>query len=170
MLHKINLHNVLFIDIETVPLQENFSDLPETEQYLFSDKTAYQRAEGQSASSFMKEPAFGPSLERSSVFRWVILPPSINPDNSGSRVFPEKKKNFFLTSRPCWIITIVVLGIFSVRIMAKSLIFPISLDVCSSIRLHSLKSYRSTERNPGKFPTLTPCIYGVLETLSNIPH
>ncbi|MBT6568532.1 MAG: 3'-5' exonuclease [Flavobacteriales bacterium] len=52
MLHKINLHNVLFLDIETVPLQENFSDLPETEQYLFSDKTAYQRAEGQSASSF----------------------------------------------------------------------------------------------------------------------
>ena len=55
MLQKINLHNVLFLDIETVPLQENFSDLSETEQQLFSDKTAYQRAEEQSASSFYQK-------------------------------------------------------------------------------------------------------------------
>ena len=40
---KCNLSNVLFIDIETVPLIENFGDLSQEAQQLFSDKTSYQR-------------------------------------------------------------------------------------------------------------------------------
>lgn len=52
MLQKINLHNVLFLDIETVPIKEEFSDLSETQQQLFNDKTAYQRKEGEAAASF----------------------------------------------------------------------------------------------------------------------
>lgn len=40
---KINIKDVLFLDIETVPQKENWSDLPDTSQELFTKKTAYQR-------------------------------------------------------------------------------------------------------------------------------
>ena len=43
MLDKIQLENILFLDIETVPEMENFSDLSTTTQELFGSKTQYQR-------------------------------------------------------------------------------------------------------------------------------
>lgn len=43
MLQKIDLKNILFLDIETVPEVENFTQLTEHEQLLFEQKTAYQR-------------------------------------------------------------------------------------------------------------------------------
>ncbi|NHM02394.1 3'-5' exonuclease [Flavobacterium difficile] len=43
MLHAINLENILFLDIETVPEVENFSDLDQDFQELFAHKTQYQR-------------------------------------------------------------------------------------------------------------------------------
>ncbi|MGC6421601.1 MAG: 3'-5' exonuclease [Flavobacteriaceae bacterium] len=49
MLQKINLHNVLFLDIETVPLAAQFKELSEVEQQLYTEKTAYQRGETISA-------------------------------------------------------------------------------------------------------------------------
>lgn len=45
MLEKINLEHILFLDIETVPEAENYSDLSPLKQQLFADKTAYQRKE-----------------------------------------------------------------------------------------------------------------------------
>lgn len=45
MLNKIPLQHILFLDIETVPLFSDYHQLSEEEQYLFSDKTAYQRKE-----------------------------------------------------------------------------------------------------------------------------
>ena len=42
---KIKMNNVLFLDIETVPQKENWSDVPEITKELFSKKTAYQRKE-----------------------------------------------------------------------------------------------------------------------------
>lgn len=45
MLKRIKLENVLFLDIETVPLFECFSDLDETAQQLWEQKTNYQRKE-----------------------------------------------------------------------------------------------------------------------------
>lgn len=42
---KINFENVLFLDIETVPEVENFTDLTEVKQELFIAKTNYQRKE-----------------------------------------------------------------------------------------------------------------------------
>ncbi len=45
MLKRIKLENILFLDIETVPLYENFSDLDETAQQLWEQKTNYQRKE-----------------------------------------------------------------------------------------------------------------------------
>jgi uncharacterized protein YprB with RNaseH-like and TPR domain len=42
---KIKMNNVLFLDIETVPQKENWSEVPDITKELFSKKTAYQRKE-----------------------------------------------------------------------------------------------------------------------------
>lgn len=49
---KINLQNILFLDIETVPEFESFSNLSEETQELFAQKTQYQRKEEFSAEEF----------------------------------------------------------------------------------------------------------------------
>lgn len=43
MIEKINLNNILFFDIETVPETENFSDLDVEMKELWEQKTQYQR-------------------------------------------------------------------------------------------------------------------------------
>lgn len=45
MIEKINLENILFLDIETVPEAENFNELDEEKKHLFDLKTQYQRKE-----------------------------------------------------------------------------------------------------------------------------
>ncbi|NQV77073.1 MAG: 3'-5' exonuclease [Lutibacter sp.] len=49
---KINFENILFLDIETVPETENFTDLTKTKQELFALKTQYQRKEDFSPEEF----------------------------------------------------------------------------------------------------------------------
>jgi uncharacterized protein YprB with RNaseH-like and TPR domain len=52
MLHKIHLENILFLDIETVPLHPSF-DMVETHvQELWEQKTEYQRKEDYTAEEF----------------------------------------------------------------------------------------------------------------------
>ena len=46
------MNNVLFLDIETVPQKEFWTEVPETTQELFTKKTAYQRKEEISAEDF----------------------------------------------------------------------------------------------------------------------
>ncbi|MGY0391334.1 3'-5' exonuclease [Bizionia sp. KMM 8389] len=43
MISKLNLENILFLDIETVPETQYFSDLDETKQALWANKSQYQR-------------------------------------------------------------------------------------------------------------------------------
>lgn len=43
MIHKIPLDNILFLDIETVPAEENYRNLDEDWQQLWEQKTQYQR-------------------------------------------------------------------------------------------------------------------------------
>lgn len=43
MISRLNLEDILFLDIETVPESQNFSDLDETKQSLWESKTQYQR-------------------------------------------------------------------------------------------------------------------------------
>lgn len=43
MIHKLQLENILFLDIETVPENENFNALSDEKKDLFAAKTAYQR-------------------------------------------------------------------------------------------------------------------------------
>lgn len=45
MFDEINLNNILFLDIETVPIAKEFSDLDPTFQKLWEEKTAFQRKE-----------------------------------------------------------------------------------------------------------------------------
>ncbi|WP_136667612.1 3'-5' exonuclease [Flavobacterium sp. H122] len=52
MLDKLQLENVLFLDIETVPEFENFSDLDETKKELFDLKTQYQRKDEYTSEEF----------------------------------------------------------------------------------------------------------------------
>ena len=45
MLQKLNLENLLFLDIETVPETAQFSELSEEKQLLWEQKSKYQRKE-----------------------------------------------------------------------------------------------------------------------------
>lgn len=49
---SLNFENILFLDIETVPEVENFSELSEEKQELFAQKTAYQRKEEMTSNEF----------------------------------------------------------------------------------------------------------------------
>ncbi len=49
MAEKVNLENILFLDIETVPLEKNFADTDETTQLLWEKKSTQFRKEGQTA-------------------------------------------------------------------------------------------------------------------------
>ena len=52
MLQKLNLENLLFLDIETVPETAQYSELPEDKQLLWEQKSKYQRKEDYSAETF----------------------------------------------------------------------------------------------------------------------
>ena len=52
MKSKIELNNILFLDIETVPEEYSFEELNPVKQELFSQKTRYQRKEDYTAEEF----------------------------------------------------------------------------------------------------------------------
>lgn len=52
MLSKINLEDILFLDIETVPLFESYDSLSEETQLLWEEKTKYVRKEEISGEAF----------------------------------------------------------------------------------------------------------------------
>lgn len=52
MLYKLSLENLLFLDIETVPLEEHFESLDAITQLLWEQKTQYQRKDEISAQDF----------------------------------------------------------------------------------------------------------------------
>lgn len=45
MLKKVNIENILFLDIETVPRWEDFSQMPENFQKLWAHKTQFLSSE-----------------------------------------------------------------------------------------------------------------------------
>lgn len=55
MLAKINLANILFLDIETVPEVESFDSLSDEKKELFDLKTKYQRKEDQTPEEFYEK-------------------------------------------------------------------------------------------------------------------
>ncbi len=54
MLENILIRNILFLDVETVPIAPTFSTLPEEFQSLWAEKTFWQRSEGQSPGDYFK--------------------------------------------------------------------------------------------------------------------
>lgn len=52
MISKINLENILFLDIETVPETQHFSDLEATKQALWEHKSQYQRKHDETSEDF----------------------------------------------------------------------------------------------------------------------
>ncbi|WP_299883839.1 3'-5' exonuclease [uncultured Lacinutrix sp.] len=52
MISKLNLENILFLDIETVPETQYFNELDKTKQELWEAKSRYQRKEEFSAEEF----------------------------------------------------------------------------------------------------------------------
>jgi 3'-5' exonuclease len=52
MIEKIQLNNILFLDIETVPEQENYALLDEEMQQLWETKTQYQRKDEHTPEAF----------------------------------------------------------------------------------------------------------------------
>ena len=52
MLKKINLENILFLDIETVPEAKDFNELTPQKQALWAKKSQYQRKEDFSPEEF----------------------------------------------------------------------------------------------------------------------
>ena len=52
---KIDLQNIVFLDIETVPEFENFNEVDTTTQQLFEAKTAYQRKDELTAEEFYEK-------------------------------------------------------------------------------------------------------------------
>ena len=52
MISKLNLENILFLDIETVPETQHFLDLDDTKQALWELKSQYQRKDDYTAEEF----------------------------------------------------------------------------------------------------------------------
>jgi len=52
MIHKLNLENILFLDIETIPETQHFSDLEKSKQELWGQKSQYQRKDEFTAEEF----------------------------------------------------------------------------------------------------------------------
>lgn len=52
MLTKINIQNILFLDIETVPERSDFDELSDEKKELFDLKTKYQRKDDQAPEDF----------------------------------------------------------------------------------------------------------------------
>lgn len=52
MLQKISLEHILFLDIETVPEEREYSRLDETKRQLWDHKSHYRRAEDESAEEY----------------------------------------------------------------------------------------------------------------------
>ena len=69
MIEKINLNNILFLDIETVPEVENFNTLDDDLKALWDQKTQYQRKDDFTPENFMIALEFGLNLEKLYAFR-----------------------------------------------------------------------------------------------------
>ncbi|APG60855.1 3'-5' exonuclease [Christiangramia salexigens] len=52
MLHRLNLENILFLDIETVPEFRSYAELSEEKKLLWDEKSKYQRKEDYSPEEF----------------------------------------------------------------------------------------------------------------------
>ena len=89
MLEHISPHNVLFLDIETVPCYASYDEVPEPFQKLWDNKTHYQRKDEYSAEEFYSMRA-GVMAEFAKI---ICISVGFISEKEGSRVF--RIKSFF---------------------------------------------------------------------------
>ena len=68
MLHKINLEDILFLDIETVPQYSDYSCVPAAEQTLWEEKTQYLRKEEYTAEEYYNRAGIWAAFGRRTFF------------------------------------------------------------------------------------------------------
>jgi len=98
-LGKIDLHNILFLDIETVPLYEDFGQVPEEEKYFFAEKTAYQRKDEITAEAFYERAGIWAEFGKIVCLSVGYLRLLIKEKNFALKALLERKKNFWLFLR-----------------------------------------------------------------------
>ncbi|WP_026451187.1 3'-5' exonuclease [Aequorivita capsosiphonis] len=86
MIKRINLEHILFLDIETVPQQENFYELDDTTRVLWESKSHYQRKNDFTAEEF---------YDRAGIWAEFGMIVCISV---GYFVFKEDVRNFRVTS------------------------------------------------------------------------
>ena len=94
MLSKLNLEHIVFLDIETVPEVQNFTDLSADKQELWTQKSQYSVKMNLQLKNFILVRGFGPNLAKSSVFLSVILRLTKMLEHLESRPFLEKNSIF----------------------------------------------------------------------------
>ena len=70
---KLKIANILFLDIETVPLESNWNSLSEAHQNLFKKKHNTNAKKKLHQNNFMKEQVFGQNLVKLFVFQLGIF-------------------------------------------------------------------------------------------------
>ena len=101
MLEHIKLQNILFLDVETVPVAPSFSDLPKNFQELWAEKTKWRRKDVYSPEEFyafkaglMAEFAKVVCMSRQDGYRlWIAVPRLKSLKRSGG--FPHQIPDFF---------------------------------------------------------------------------
>ena len=73
MLRNLDLAKILFLDIETVPEEENYQALSSTRQALWAKKTSYQRKEEHSAEEFYERAGIWAEFGKDCMYlRWLF--------------------------------------------------------------------------------------------------
>ena len=128
MIEKINLNNILFLDIETVPEADDFNALDVEMQALWEHKTQYQRKDEYTAEDFYDRA--GIWAEFGKIVCISVGYFTIKGDIRNFRVtsfFGEEKKY-------CWILIIcstiisISRNMFCVVTMRRNSTFPFLLD------------------------------------------
>jgi len=69
MLKELNIEEILFIDIETVPIAPEFGKLAENWRKLWNHKMKFRIDEGEVSEDLYQSAGIMPSLEKLSAFR-----------------------------------------------------------------------------------------------------
>ena len=93
MFQKIDLHKILFLDIETVPEKATFDELSDTEKELFAAKTQYQRSDEQTPVSFYERAGIWAEFGKIVCISVGFFNPNSNPPEFRVKSFygPEKE-------------------------------------------------------------------------------
>lgn len=94
MIEKIQLNNILFLDIETVPQEEHFNNLDEDLKELWEQKTQYQRKDEFTAEDFYERAGIWAEFGKIVCISVGFLSIKMTSEISGLLHFLAMKKRF----------------------------------------------------------------------------